>query len=326
MAYDTIMQQGRFTADGSNKTLIIRSDLDWIHIRNLTVLDAAGNDDLGEAYFQRGMTNGRGIGYVKESTIGALVPDQLAADTGFFLVNSTENVVSAAVAITSNTNATQSVFSVANTSGLATGSIIRCAGIAGSTSLNSFDFEVDTVVANTSFRMRYAMANAPGVGGTGGTYRIINFDPAFYPRRRFIVNISQAASAVVTTSVQHGYTVGQVVRMNVPAAFGMIEMNNIQATVTAITASTFTLDVDSSAFTAFSFALPADVPFSFATVTPSGENTGVSLANGLDILADATRDTSYIGVELVAGAASPAGQANDVIYWVAGKSFSVDNE
>lgn len=326
MAYNSLLQQGSFTADGSNKTLVIRADFDWIHVRNLTVLDAAGNGDLGEAFFQRGMTNGRGIGYVKEATIGALVPDQLAANTGFNLINSTQNVVSAPVALTSSSDSTTPTFATGDTTGLATGSIVRVAGMSGATSLNSFDFEIDSVVANTSFDMRYDMANNPGVAGTGGTYRIINFDPQFYPRRRFVVDITQASSAVVTTSVQHGYTVGQVVRMNVPAPFDMVEMDGLSGTITAVTASTFTLDIDSTAFTEFSFALPADVPFSFAEVTPVGEDTGVALANNLDILADATRDTAFIGVELVAGAASPAGQNNDVIYWVAGKSFSVDNE
>lgn len=118
--------------------------------------------------------------------------------------------------------------------------------------------------------------------------------------------------------------------MKVPAAFGMIEMSNIQGTIVAVTAGTFTLDVDSTAFTAFAFpdttATPALFPFDWAQVTPIGQDTGFSLTQGVDILADATRNTGFLGMRLMGGAASPAGAAADVMYWVAGKSFSVDNQ
>jgi hypothetical protein len=45
-----------------------------------------------------------------------------------------------------------------------------------------------------------------------------------------------------------------------------------------------------------------------------------------NILNDASFNTNFIGVRLAPGIASPAGANADVIYWVAGKSFSVTNE
>lgn len=326
MAYDTIMQVGSFTATGENKTLQLRADVDFIEVWNQTVLDAAGDGDGAQFYFQRGMTNGRGLIYVKEATIGALVPDQLAAGLGFNLINSTENVISSARAITSSTDATTPVFSVSDTSGLSEGTIVRVAAQTGQTSVNGFDFEVTDVSAGSSFKMRYAMANDPGVVGSGGTYRIINFDPQFYPRRRFVVKITQASQAVVTTSVRHGYVLGEKITLNVSAPWGMTEINGMSGTVVARTDSTFTLDIDSSTFTAFTFPLPAAVPFTFAEAIPAGMNTAQALSDNVDILGAATVDTAYLGVELVAGTGSPAGVENDVIFWRAGRAFSVDNE
>jgi hypothetical protein len=67
------------------------------------------------------------------------------------------------------------------------------------------------------------------------------------------------------------------------------------------------------------------VPFTPAEVVPVGEDTGTALASNLNILADATVNTGYIGLQLATGANLPAGIANQTVYWVAGKSFLVDN-
>ncbi len=51
----------------------------------------------------------------------------------------------------------------------------------------------------------------------------------------------------------------------------------------------------------------------------------VGQATSSELLGDATTNVSYIGMTLAAGTSSPAGAASDVVYWTAGKSFSVDN-
>jgi len=139
---------------------------------------------------------------------------------------------------------------------------------------------------------------------------------------RYISAITKAASAVVTMTVTHGFTVGQEVRLIVPAAYGMVEANNLQGMITAIDATynTITINIDSSSFTTFAFPLTGAAPFTPAIVVPVGED--VTYPNSND---DATTNTGYMGLKLAGGAQSPAGSASDVIYWVAGKSFSVDN-
>ena len=95
-----------------------------------------------------------------------------------------------------------------------------------------------------------------------------------------ITNITAAASAVVTTSVAHQFVVGQKVRFQVPlvpgaasGAWGMVEMNDLEANVTAVSTTTITVDVDSSAFTAFVYPTSAEasVGHEFAMVYPIGD-------------------------------------------------------
>jgi hypothetical protein len=105
----------------------------------------------------------------------------------------------------------------------------------------------------------------------------------------------------------------------------MTEMDNLIGNITAVSTAnnTITVDINSSAFTAFSFPLTAGVPFTFAEVIPVGETANGTFANSLD---DATNNVSIIGMKLAAGVDSPAGSSSDVVYWRAGKSFSVSNE
>jgi len=110
----------------------------------------------------------------------------------------------------------------------------------------------------------------------------------------------------------------------------MIEMDGLQGTITAVdttvtSGNTVTVNIDSSAFTAFAWPLTAAVPFSAAEMVPVGEDTAQALSSAVDILGDATNNTGYIGMKLVGGAGNPGGASSDAMYWVAGKSFSVNN-
>jgi len=331
MAYNTVLQQGRFTSDGSNRRLAIRSDVDWIEVYNYTTIGT--NQNPGEGYYYkwfRGFAAGDALEMVNTDGAATLEMDKLGAGGGgFTLINdATQPLLSASVATTAATDATQPVVSTANTSGLAVGSVVRLSNTANATSLNGIDFEIDNIVASTSFRVRYAMSRSPGVAGGAGNYRIVNRDPLYYPRRRYIADISQAVQAVITCTVSHGFTVGQAVRFIVPQVNDgtMTEIDGLQGNIVAVTASTITVDIDSSAFTAFNFPRPADYPFTAPQVVPIGEDTATALANSVNILADATENQGILGMELGAGANGPAGENNDVIYWIAGKSFSVDNQ
>jgi hypothetical protein len=326
MADNTIIQQGRFTSDGADSIINLRSDLDWMTVYNYTVMNAQSENSFQFQWF-RGLPN-QSLG---TALIWSMDGSQLvtaSTDVGmFYLQDSSVQAPGASVAVTATSDATQPIVDTGSTTGLSAGSIVRLINIANRPNLGGYDFQIDTIVTDTSFRIAATLANAPGAGGAGA-YRVIPFDPIFYPRRRFVVNISQASEAQVTTSVAHGYTQGQQVRMVVPeltVAPGMTQMDGLTATITSVVDQfNFTISVDSTTFNAFKFPVAGDYPFTPSEVIPMGEDTAEALANGLDILADATNNVSYIGMKLVGGADFPGGDDGDVMFWVAGKSFSVD--
>jgi hypothetical protein len=331
--------QGKFTSTGANKILNIRSDVDWINVYNYTAAAQAAADLGFQYYFQRGMAQGTGIIYTK---LGAVANDPLtagvlAAPNGFYLIDTSVNVPGSSVALT-QIDDTYGVgvpprVNTANTAGLNDNDIVRIFNVTNGVQFNGLDFTIDNIIANTRFQLAYMVDQNVTTGA--GTFRKIPYNPIYYPRARYISTISQAAQAVVQLTVTHGYKVGQVVRFIVPsiggsaATYGMTEINNLQGSIVAIDLvnNTITVDIDSSGFTAFAqpTSAQASVGYTPAQVIPIGQNTAESLDAGVDILSDATVNEALVGILLTGGQDCPAGQAADVIYWVAGKSFSISN-
>ena len=328
---NTILQQGRFTSTGANVTLQLRSDVDWMKVYNVTQAAAAQTTVVGVKYYwQRGFPNGALWVTYKSNAANAANLETYATTEGFYLVDSslqTPGTLNAT--ITAVSNAAIPVVSNSGTNGLLPGDVVRIINVAGAQQLGGIDFTVgNNTLTSGSFSLDYM---AQIVAGTTGSWRKINFNPIFYPRRRVITKITKASSAVVTLSVTHGYTVGQEVRFKVPADFGMVEMDGLLGTITAInttvtSGNTITVNIDSSAFTTFAWPTTSSTAFTPAEVIPVGEDTAQAISSAVDPLGDATINQGYIGIKLAGGAASPAGAASDVIYWQAGKSFSVDNQ
>jgi len=315
----TVLQCGSFTADGTDKYLNLRSDVDWMWVWNQTVLDAAGAGTGAQFYWQRGMTDDTGVIYLKTAATNALQIDMMTS-AGFSLFDDSSNPVQAAVSVTAVSNASPPRVTAAS-HGLQTGDVARMIDITGAQQLGGLDFTVTRIDAN-NFDLAYM---ATVVAGTTGSFRKISHQPLFSPRRRFITAITKAASAVITLSVTHDFTAGQAVRVRVPAAYGMTEINDIIGNITAVSTAnnTITVDIDSTAFTTFAFPLTAATPFTKAEVIPVGETANATYQNNLD---DAMDNVGNIGMILKAGTSSPAGATSDVIYWSAGKCFSVNNE
>lgn len=324
MTEQTIIQQGRFTSDGTAHELQIRSDLDWMEVINETQWATTHTPGRGVKFeWQRGLTDGHAFEYTKADGADTLQAEKVTSG-GFSLLDTSGSPLDTLNAtITDISTASPPVVTNTGTNGLSAGDVVRIIDTTGAQQLGGFDFTVgNDTLGSTTFSLDYMATLADA--GTTGSWRKIKFQPQFYPRHRFISAITAAASAVVTMTVTHGYTVGQKVRLKVPAAYGMVEANNLLGTITAIstTDNTITLDIDSSAFTAFAFPATAGVPFTPALVVPVGEAASESYANLLD---DATDNVSFIGMELGAGADGPAGSSSDVIYWRAGKSSIVSN-
>ena len=109
--------------------------------------------------------------------------------------------------------------------------------------------------------------------------------PTFQRARRLISAITQAAHAQVTTSFDHDYETGDIVRLYVPDGFGMTQADKLQGKITVTGTDTFTIDVDTRAFDVF--VIPAPVPWYIAqypSVLPIGEisaNLGAATQNTL---------------------------------------------
>ena len=321
MAYNTVIQQGSFISNGQPQTIQVRSGVDWIDVYNYTQIAAGAASTGYHFYWQLGMPQGNGLVYESNAGSTATNINLIVPGNGFTIVDSSLNVPGPKIAITGTTNIVTPIVSTGNTAGLSTGSVVRLSGVAAVPNIMGIDFTISNVIANTSFQLSNALANTPGFVGGAGFYQVIPFNPLFYPTKRYIVNISNATQAVVTTSVNHGYVVGQSVRLYVPPQFGMTQANGLLVNINAVAASFFSVNLDTTAFTPFVYPGAGAVPFTPASVIPVGEETD-ALSNP-NLLDDATVNTGYIGVVLGAGILAPAGQNNDVIYWKAGKSFNV---
>lgn len=319
----TIIGQGTFTQPGVavNQIIAVPSGVDWIYTYNKTRLDTPAGTTGVKFYWQRGMPQGYAINYQNNAGATATLLTSVAAG-GFTLYDPSQPALGPAVTVTAISNVVRPIVSTANTAGLVAGSIVRLSGAGLQPDLTGPDFVIDTVVANTSFRIANQLATAPGAVGVVGSYRIVNYMPLYYPRRRTIASITQAFPANVLTTVPHGYVNGQIVRFSIPAVSGMVQLDGLTGTVTVVDTNNFTVNIDTTAFTAFTYPTAAQMPATFPQVVPVGEDTAGALAFSPvpDILSDATVNTGYLGVILPAGANSPGGQANDVVYWVAGKS------
>jgi hypothetical protein len=321
------MYQGRFVSDETATFIPLPTDVDSIEVYNETLLYGAGAGTGAQFYWQRGMANGRGLIYTKTVATNALVPAQIAAGAGFYLTDTSVQVPGPLLATTGITAATPPVITAVagTTSQFNTGDIIRVINTPGALQFGGIDFTVGTIIAGASIELPYGPTIA-ATGAVAGSVRRIPYDPIFYPRRRIITNITQAAQAVVTLSVTHGYLVGQKILFVIPTvtalAYGMTELNGVEATIVAVNTvtNTITVDVDTTGMTAFAWPLTADPTFTPAQVIPVGENTATAIALGVNPFNDATFNTAQFGITLMAGANSPAGVITNVIYWRAYKS------
>jgi hypothetical protein len=391
----TILSQGTFVANSTNlsnpnpgvasiaqanaQIIVIPSNADFVKVYNYTRYGTVGttgayfngvaNASVGvEFYWQRGMAPGTGIVKYYGAASQVLDGDTLVSG-GFTLYDPSGQSQGAlpllgnAIATTASTNVVRPVVSTGNTAGVIVGSVVRLSNTA-QTDINGIDFVVGAVTANTSFTLLTAsnpLANAPGAIGGAGFYRLVNTDGLYYPRRRWVVNITQAVNAQVSTSVAHGYVAGQAIRFNIPAVSGMIQLNStpennyMTATVlTVVDQYNFTININTTAFTAFTWPTIAQQPSSFPIVDPVGEDSATALMslqpqtpmfNGQQIyntntgvFSDATINTGFLGMILGNGGngnalgtpiIGPSGAlawsagnvaTGDVVYWVAGKS------
>lgn len=78
-------------------------------------------------------------------------------------------------------------------------------------------------------------------------YANVPIEPQFYQPSRFVISaISLGPTTTITTSVNHNYVIGQLVRLLIPQAYGSFQLNEVKAYVISIPTTTqVVLDFDS---------------------------------------------------------------------------------
>lgn len=327
----TISYGDSFTSDGTAKIIPLPGSADMFQTWNMTSLAAANPNTVsnglwfGPKFGAGASAAGQGIKTVKTT---AMLQSDFAAGTGFTYVTTSPVVeAQAANAITAITAASPAVVTQTNTYN--EGDFLRIYSTTGMLQIAGMVFQISTVSGSG-----YTLTGLRGAGfaaaATAGFTRRVSKYAAVEPEYLYITEITQATQAVVRTSIDPTpyYVVGMKIHFSVPASFGMTQMNQLTGKIVAVNATNYTLtvDIDSSAFTAFAFPASASSPTAqlFATLSPAGASTQFNpitlVQTGYDFQKQPFRTGQFTPYMLLnGGAQSPAGATGNVINWVAYK-------
>ncbi len=342
----TILDGGSFTSTGAAVKVNLPSSADYFKIVNVTQMAAAGTTCVaGEWFgpkFGAGATAANdGIRWRKAGS-NAILIDTFATATatnGFTYVTSSPVVEpQAANAITAITAANPAVVTQTNT--YANGDLLRIYGTTGMLQIGGMVFQISSVSGSgyTLLGLPATVTNGFATAATAGFTRRVSTYAAVEPEFMFITNISQAIQAVVSTSVDPSlyYVVGNKIHFSVPKSFGMTQIDQLTGTILAVNAVAatgnigaynVTVNIDSSAFTAFAFPLSTLSPTAplFATFAPAGSQTSFNpvtlVQTGYEFLKTPFHTGQFTPYLLIGGggAGNASGANLDVINWVSYK-------
>lgn len=307
---------GSFTSTGSPFNLALPSGVDYFVLNNTSNL--GGSDNPGEvqqAIWHQALTPGDAI-IVKNTDGAPTLTSTLLTSGGFTPYAQTGEALEVAIVGTTITDANPAVASATQT--YQTGDVVRITKSTGMLQIAGWDF---TVLFDSGSAFKLAYLDASGFGATASAFQVQKVNPqsAWYPKWRFITGISQAAQAVVTCSVDHGYKVGSQIRFSVSSDFGMQEINGLVGNVVAVntvtgTTNTFTVDIDTTNFTAFAF--PTSAVANQGVQFPQAIPLGINPPTGDNTTEFAFDNQSTQGLYIGSGV---CGDASDFIVWTAYK-------
>ena len=231
------------------------------------------------------------------------------------------------------------VVSMASTGDIQVGDHVRLYATTGSLQMAGYKFQVTAVTSNVSITLGYMASGGITFAADATAGSVLKYIPnQMYPRYSWIAGISQAAQAVVYFTAKNDYTPGEILSFRVPSAFGMTQINNKRARVLSVTnsatVSSVTLDLDSSAFTAFDFPTSAvaaagvspavAVPSSSGVVPQSGSATIPQVPAGTN-LQDAFDNRNMHIVEFQSGLFNVSAHASENLDRWAYQMFKYDD-
>lgn len=117
--------------------------------------------------------------------------------------------------------------------------------------------------------------------------------PVYQPAMRIITNITQSNPATVTTSFNHNYLTGTIVRINVfddvrvqnpVTTIGMPQINQMFGTIVVTSPTTFNISIDSTYFDPFVVPNPIPLNFTAPQCVPIGEDNDILTAAVQNVL------------------------------------------
>lgn len=258
-----IIDGGSFTSDSTLAKQVALSDRpDLVWLRNRTAWGDDAAETSVESWWRYGMAAAAAQTVDQAVTTGIMSTE--AVTTGGFTFIDTASPPTYAALATSGTDVDKTTYVVgmSNTGSIAVGDYVRLYGTTAMLQIAGYSFQVTAVTTNTSITLGY-MASGGEVQAADATAGFVQkyIPNRMYPRWSYICDITAATQAVVSFTAKNDYTVGEILSFRVSSAFGMEQMNNVQARVLSVTNSTtvssVTLDLDSSGFTAFAFPTSA---------------------------------------------------------------------
>ncbi len=321
MAQFKELASGSFTSDGAVHNIALRSDFDLFQVWNETQAATTQGTGRGVKFdWHRGMADQEAFMWTKQNASNAIDLEFVTVD-GFTRVNQSNQTLGAELTM-SGTEVDVSLNRVTVTShGYSVGDRVRIYGTTACLQIAGYDYSITAVTTN-NFDLGNANMTAYAADATAGFVRLVPNNPIYSPQANRITGITAANPMVVTLAVTHGLSVGEKIRVKVSSDYGMVQANDLIGEITAVSVSnnTVSLDIDSSAFTAFAF--PTSTVAALG-VTPAHI---VPVGSASSVFSGAMDNTAQIVMELGAGADGPAGSNGDVIRWAASASGIVITE
>lgn len=182
--------------------------------------------------------------------------------------------------------------------GLQTGDIVLITGSTGMLQIAGMYFQITRTGVNT-FTLDGLDSSGFAAPATAAVIRKVLYPGIWQPQSCLITKITQAADAVITTSVDHGYVADQLIYLSVAPQFGMSEAAGKITKIKSVTANTMTVELDTTGYTAFAFPASAAGPFDFPNLSNYGADSSLVL--------NAYRNDAVAGVYLGSAVCGSAG-------------------
>jgi hypothetical protein len=271
---------------------------DFFYVKNITNWGSASTADAAiySEFYNSTMTPGSylGLGQNSSATPASVTTYATQGATGGFTWINPNNPPSYPALTATAINNSTFVVSMANTSGISVGDIVRITTPTGMNQIGGLTFQVTAVSANTSITLGY-MASAVAAGlsiaasATGAIVRKV-VPNLFYPRKKSVLYVTQATQATVYFSEQNDFTPGEIVDFTIPTPYGMTQLSYLTDSTTparvlsvtnSATVSSIVINVNTTGFTPFVYPTSAAIITAInspATCYPAG--SGIVPLNG----------------------------------------------